>query len=102
MAIASGIGARLYAAPVMVPAHAFWFGEDQARYVVTVAQDASDAVILRARLAGVSVRRLGNTNGDALTLASERPILVNILKERFESWLPAYMAGAPASAVPSS
>src|SRR5437660_9832312 len=34
MAIASGIGAELSAAPLA--AHAFWFGEDQARYVVTV------------------------------------------------------------------
>ncbi|MBN8920803.1 MAG: phosphoribosylformylglycinamidine synthase subunit PurL, partial [Rhizobiales bacterium] len=36
MAMASGIGARLYGAPALIPPHAFWFGEDQARYVVTV------------------------------------------------------------------
>ena len=34
MAMASGIGAELEAPPIT--AHAFWFGEDQARYVVTV------------------------------------------------------------------
>src|SRR5262249_34959763 len=34
MAIASGIGAVLETAS-KVPAHAFWSGEDQARYVVT-------------------------------------------------------------------
>jgi hypothetical protein len=28
-----------------------------------------------------------------LTLAGERPILVTILRDRFESWLPSYMAG---------
>jgi hypothetical protein len=28
-----------------------------------------------------------------LTLAGEGPILVKILRERFENWLPAYMAG---------
>jgi hypothetical protein len=28
-----------------------------------------------------------------LTLVGERPILVTILRERFESWLPGYMAG---------
>jgi hypothetical protein len=28
-----------------------------------------------------------------LTLPGERPILVTILRERFEAWLPAYMAG---------
>src|SRR5262249_12838059 len=36
MAMASGIGAHLHPAPAELPAHAFWFGEDQARYVVTV------------------------------------------------------------------
>src|SRR6202166_3953066 len=35
MAMASGIGAVLEA-HFKMPAHAFWFGEDQARYVVTV------------------------------------------------------------------
>jgi phosphoribosylformylglycinamidine synthase subunit PurL len=36
---------------------------------------------------------LGTTGGDALTLGSERPMLVKRLQERFEGWLPAYMAG---------
>ena len=45
----------------------------------------------RARAAGVAVRRLGFTGGDALTLQDERPILVAKLRERFEGWLPAYM-----------
>src|SRR5262250_792261 len=36
MAIASGIGARLLPAPGAIVPHAYWFGEDQARYVVTV------------------------------------------------------------------
>jgi phosphoribosylformylglycinamidine synthase len=93
MAMASGIGARLYGAPVTMPPHAFWFGEDQARYIVTVAADAVDAVAVRARAASVPLRRLGQTGGDALTLPGERPILVKVLSERFESWLPTYMAG---------
>ncbi|HEY0440864.1 MAG TPA: AIR synthase related protein, partial [Xanthobacteraceae bacterium] len=93
MAMASGIGARLYGAPVMIPPHAFWFGEDQARYVVTVPHADAEAVAVQARSAGVTLRRLGQTHGDALTLPGERPILVKILQERFESWLPAYMAG---------
>jgi hypothetical protein len=31
-----------------------------------------------------------------LTLEGERPILVAKLRERFEGWLAAYMAGEPA------
>ena len=44
MAMASGIGATLDAAPEDTPAHAFWFGEDQARYLVTVPADRAEAV----------------------------------------------------------
>jgi phosphoribosylformylglycinamidine synthase subunit PurL len=93
MAMASGIGARLYGAPVLVPPHAFWFGEDQARYVVTVTQDAAESVIVRARTAGVTVRRLGQTAGDTINLPGERSLFVKALTQAFESWLPNYMAG---------
>jgi phosphoribosylformylglycinamidine synthase len=37
--------------------------------------------------------RLGATGGKALAIAGERPVAVAQLKESFESWLPAYMAG---------
>jgi len=93
MAMASGIGAELSGAPGDIPAHAHWFGEDQARYLVTVPEGQADAVMARARAANVPVWIIGKTGGDTLTLAGERPILVTILRERFESWLPAYMAG---------
>jgi phosphoribosylformylglycinamidine synthase len=93
MAMASGIGARLDAAPSDTPAHAFWFGEDQARYVVTVPTGGADAVLARARAASVPAQRLGATGGDALTLPGESPILVASLRESFEGWFPAYMAG---------
>jgi phosphoribosylformylglycinamidine synthase subunit PurL len=96
MAMATGIGARLYGSPVMMLPHAFWFGEDQGRYLITAGSEQSDAVIAKAHAAGVPVRRLGQTAGDALTLPGERPMLVKILGERFEGWLPAYMAGQPA------
>jgi len=91
MAMASAIGAKLEAASG--PAHAFWFGEDQARYVITVAAGRAAEIITRAEKAGVPARQLGTTGGDALTLGPERPILVSTLRDQHESWLPAYMAG---------
>ena len=92
MAMAGGIGAELDRAPLA--AHAFWFGEDQGRYVVTVKPSVAEMVLSRARSCGIPARQLGFTGTDALTLQDERPILVAKLRERFESWLPAYMAGA--------
>jgi phosphoribosylformylglycinamidine synthase len=89
MAIASGIGAVLEA-PSGIPGHAFWFGEDQARYVITTKQ--SQPVIDRAKAAGVALTPLGATGGTLLAIAGERPLRVEDLKRAFEAWLPAYMA----------
>ena len=95
MAMASGIGAvlevphRLHA----VPAHAFWFGEDQGRYIVTARPDAVAEIMRAAASAGVAIFRLGATGGPVLALPDERPLRVDALTKRFEGWLPAYMAG---------
>ena len=92
MAMASGIGAELETPPGP-PAHAFWFGEDQGRYVITVkAAEAAD-VLERAAEGGIAAQRLGRTAGNALILPPERPIVIASLVSRFEGWLPGYMAG---------
>ena len=93
MAMASGIGAALEAAPKDIPAFAHWFGEDQARYLVTVPAAQAEAVLARAREASVLAAAIGTTGGDALTIPGERPMLVKILRQCFEDWLPSYMAG---------
>ena len=93
MAMASGLGAALTPVPADIPAHAFWFGEDQARYIATVHAGAVDAIIARAGIAGVPVRRIGTTGGDGLTIPGEQALLVEQLRARFEAWLPQYMAG---------
>jgi len=93
MAMASGIGARLSAAPGDVAAHAFWFGEDQARYLVTVPAAKAQAVLKRAQDASVPAAVIGTTGGDSLALPEEPALPVAALTERFEGWLPRYMAG---------
>jgi phosphoribosylformylglycinamidine synthase subunit PurL len=90
MAIASGIGAVLEALSGL-PAHTFWFGEDQARYVVTARN--AEPIMERAKAAGVPLTPLGATGGAVVSFSGERPLRVADLKHRFEAWLPAYMAG---------
>ncbi|MGH7008530.1 MAG: phosphoribosylformylglycinamidine synthase subunit PurL, partial [Stellaceae bacterium] len=58
MAMASGIGATL-SVPQDQPAHAFWFGEDQARYVLTCR--SADALLQAAQKADVPARVVGKT-----------------------------------------
>ncbi|MDR6955023.1 phosphoribosylformylglycinamidine synthase [Ancylobacter sp. 3268] len=91
MAMASGIGASLLAQPTDVNPHAFWFGEDQARYLVTVTAGEKATIFKRAESAGVPIAKLGSTGGDKLTIPGERPIVIDALRERSESWLPIYM-----------
>jgi phosphoribosylformylglycinamidine synthase subunit PurL len=89
MAMAGGVGASV-AAPPGVPAHAFWFGEDQSRYVLTTSDPA--AVTARLGAVGVAVRRLGTTGGDSLTVEGADAISTAELRRINEAWLPAYMA----------
>ena len=96
MAMAAGIGARLDPPPRSLAPHAFWFGEDQARYLITAQSSKVDAIMARAAGANVPVWRLGSTHGTALTVPNERPIVVAALSARFEAWLPAYMADGAA------
>lgn len=93
MAMASGIGARLDAVPRGQPAHAAWFGEDQARYVVTAQPAEAERILTEARALNVPATRLGTTAGLELTLPDEKPILVSELKGLHEGWFPAFMAG---------
>ena len=92
MAMAGKTGITVDTVPNGVPAHGFWFGEDQGRYVLTVKAADIDKLAARAAGAGVMLTRLGRTGGAALTLPGEAPILLKDLAGSFESWLPDYMA----------
>jgi phosphoribosylformylglycinamidine synthase II len=91
MAMASGIGAVLKASPAGIPPHAYWFGEDQARYLITMKSADLPKAEAAASKADVSLRHLGTTGGRQLTLPGCDPILVSSLHKLHESWLPSYM-----------
>ncbi|HEV2301136.1 MAG TPA: phosphoribosylformylglycinamidine synthase subunit PurL [Stellaceae bacterium] len=90
MAMAGMRGARLEPAPEGLPPHAFFFGEDQARYLIETA--APDALLAAAGAAGVPARRIGKVEGAALTLFGRNAISVSALKATNEAWLADYMA----------
>jgi phosphoribosylformylglycinamidine synthase II len=91
MAIASGIGARLLPAPAAIVPHAYWFGEDQARYLVTVPEAGAGLVLAKMRGCGVPCGRIGTTGGRGIALAGEADVSVASLRDGFERWFPAYM-----------
>jgi phosphoribosylformylglycinamidine synthase II len=95
MAMASGMGAHVFReAAGNVLQHAYLFGEDQARYVVTAPAESVEQICESARQDGIPIFVIGRTGGDALTLGDEVPILIRDLQVAHEGWLPAYMAGS--------
>jgi phosphoribosylformylglycinamidine synthase len=96
MAMAGGIGAQLLAAPASIVPHAYWFGEDQARYIVTVPAEEAGRVLAKMKGAGVPCARIGTTGGETIAIAGETPVAVALLKACFENWFPAYMGGGAA------
>jgi len=92
MAIKSSIGATIQVPETDTPAHAWLFGEDQGRYVLTT-KDAAD-LLAAADSAGVVAMQIGITGGKELSLlggAKEMPL--SALSDANEGWLPDYMSG---------
>jgi phosphoribosylformylglycinamidine synthase II len=95
MALAGGFGATLAVEP-SIPLHAFLFGEDQARYVLTATPDRAEAIRESAHAAGIGCAIIGWTGGDALTIQGGIAIFLDDLRRRHENWLPDFMAGRAA------
>ncbi len=85
MAMASGIGAVLEAKGD----HAFWYGEDQARYVLAV--PAAAPVLAAAAAAGIPATRIGHSRGGDLVLPNGDAISILTLAAAHEATLPALM-----------
>ena len=88
MALASNVGVNLDATSA-AHAHAFLFGEDQARYLVST--DQPDRLIAKAHAAAVPVALVGVAGGDAFASGPLFSIPLARLREAHEGWMPAYM-----------
>ena len=69
----------------------FWFGEDQARYLIALPKTGADSVLQQAKDAGVPARVIGSSGGETLTLEGGTPISLTELRRGHEAWLPDYM-----------
>ncbi len=90
MAVASGIGASVEPDSALSPAEWF-FGEDQARYLVEVPADASEAFQRAAENAAAPARRIGVTGGSDLQLGGASMVAVDALAAAYEGGFKAFM-----------
>ena len=74
-----------------LPEHAWWFGEDQGRYVAAVRDPAP--ILVAARAAGVPATVLGRAGGRDLVLPDGTAISLATLRSAHEDALPAMMEG---------
>jgi phosphoribosylformylglycinamidine synthase len=95
MALAGGTGVQLLPVQDGIAPHAFWFGEDQGRYVLAVAD--ARALLAEAAAAGVPARRIGTSGGGDLTLPDGATISLGALRAAHERFLPAWMDGVSSS-----
>jgi phosphoribosylformylglycinamidine synthase II len=90
MAMAKSIGASVGQASI-ADAIGFWFGEDQARYLISVPQAQAQGIMDEARAAGITMAELGKTGGDTLVLDDKPGIAVATLRAAHENWFPTFM-----------
>jgi phosphoribosylformylglycinamidine synthase II len=89
MALAGDVGVHLARLPKGIPEAEYWFGEDQARYVVAV-EDAA-AFMLAADEAGIATTRIGSATGAQITLADGSHVTLQELRSAHERFFPAWM-----------
>ncbi|QDH14003.1 phosphoribosylformylglycinamidine synthase subunit PurL [Formicincola oecophyllae] len=85
-----GVGVKLDAPPATIPPHAYWYGEDQGRYVVALNPGDVETFTKMAGQAGVPVRTLGTVGGEAITLQGQS-IPLATLRQRSEAFFPTLM-----------
>ena len=97
MAMASGLGATIDE-PHGVLLHAWCFGEDQGRYLLTAPLSQVPVILEAARRSDVTARVIGSTGGTDLTLKGTGAISVQDLQRLNEGWLPGFMSAPDANA----
>ncbi|MBO6037810.1 MAG: phosphoribosylformylglycinamidine synthase II, partial [Acetobacter sp.] len=91
MIMASGVGCELESPDSGIRPEAFWFGEDQSRYLVCTENGAY--LCEQAAQADVPARIIGKTGVHALIFPSGVTISITRLKSAHMSFFPALMAG---------
>ena len=86
MALAGGVGVEIFDEPGMDPA-AWFFGEDQGRYLVAAAAEDTDRLLVMALEAGVPLRVIGEVGGAAVRLG-DAEVALDVLGAAHEDGLP--------------
>jgi phosphoribosylformylglycinamidine (FGAM) synthase-like enzyme len=90
MALKGDIGADIGQAS-LADAIPFFFGEDQARYLIAAPFAEAEKIVQEARDAFIPVTELGKTGGDALVVNDKHRVALSKLRKAHEDWFPRFM-----------
>jgi phosphoribosylformylglycinamidine synthase len=90
MALKGNIGADIGQA-ALADAIPFFFGEDQARYLIAAPFAEAEKIVQDARDAYIPVTELGKTGGDAITVNDKDRVTLAKLRAAHEGWFPRFM-----------
>jgi phosphoribosylformylglycinamidine synthase len=90
MALPRGIGASVGQASI-AEALPFWFGEDQARYLIAAPLAEAEKIVAQARAATIPVAELGKTGGNDIVIDDKDRVTVARLRTAHEGWFPNFM-----------
>lgn len=92
MAMASCVGVKLaYGGPL--PPHAFFFGEDQGRYLIAASVEHAESIREAAEAANVTVSVVGIAGGDAVSFNGGDTAALADLRAAHQAFMPRLMAG---------
>ncbi|HWA31572.1 MAG TPA: phosphoribosylformylglycinamidine synthase subunit PurL [Rhizomicrobium sp.] len=93
MAMAGNIGVDVGVAGTTVDAIPFFFGEDQARYVLAIPAKEADKIEGELREAGIIHALIGKTIADKVVrVEREGEVSIAALRKAHEEWFPKYMS----------
>ncbi len=94
MALAGDVGVEVGVAGTMFEPVPFFFGEDQARYVIAASPEEIDRIEGELRTANIVHAIIGQTiAAKVVRVTSEGEVALAELRAAHEDWFPRYMSG---------
>ena len=91
MALAAEIGLSLTKPAEAGLSNGWYFGEDQARYLLAVDPNSVNPILNTASSMGVPAKKIGTFGGARLKADDKIDIELSTIRHTYESWLPDYM-----------
>ncbi len=91
MALASGIGVDIKQPAGVGLSNGWYFGEDQARYLLAVDPNSVNPILSTASSMGIPAVSIGTFGGTKLKADSKIDLELSKIRHTYEAWLPGYM-----------